>query len=520
MAVPTTPTPFYVTTANQQVLAQWGITAGATSYTLQRSADGVTYTTIASPAATSYLDTTVSINTQYYYQVAATNGSGSSNYTVPQSVIPSPTAEFSLAAIRLAAQQRADLVGSNFLTLPEWNQNINQAQYELYDILIGADQEYFMAPRARFNVVANQFIYPLPNGTLSFTGMTGSTFVAAPFYKLLGVDLALNTAMNAFVNLDKYNFQNRNDYVYPNSNSTIYGVFNLSYRVMGSNIELIPTPTPGQVIQLCYIPRLPELLQDTDTTTVGISGWIEYVIVRAAKYALDKQNIDSSKLDAELSILANRIEESAINRDIGRPDTITNVRRWGNYGTGNLNGFGSGGGWAALPLGLLPVSLSYHSTNSSLINAVNLSQFSLIKIASLIVGAYFFNLSISKFSSRVSFSGVRNFITSSIASFFNHIRDIVKRSSKEQVVRIDTPPIITLMADEEAVRDVSIMNLPANSVSPIIIPNAVTSTRSIASNLSDPLPTSIRAFFVNLLPKSILVRLHKHIVCTIREESQ
>jgi hypothetical protein len=112
----------------------------------------------------------------------------------------------------------------------------------------------------------------------------------------------------------------------------------MQYRVTGSNIEFIPTPAANQSIRLWYVPRLTELLQDTDITTTGISGWIEYVIVRAAKYALDKEESDSAKLDAELTFLKSRIEESASNRDAGQPDTISNTRSsrgWGSNGTGS-----------------------------------------------------------------------------------------------------------------------------------------------------------------------------------------
>ncbi len=110
---------------------------------------------------------------------------------------------------------------------------------------------------------------------------------------------------------------------------------------MGSNIEFIPTPSGNQTIRLWYIPRMVELLKDTDTTTSGISGWIEYVIVRAAKYALDKEESDSSRLTEELMFLKQRIEESAPSRDAGLPDTISDSRSNTGWGRG-WNG-GSGG---------------------------------------------------------------------------------------------------------------------------------------------------------------------------------
>ena len=82
----------------------------------------------------------------------------------------------------------------------------------------------------------------------------------------------------------------------------------------------------------------------TDTTTISISGWIQYVIVRAAKYALDKEESDTSKLDEELTFLKKRIEAAAQNRDAAQPDTIQDTR--GGVAGGPW-GYGDGfkGGW-------------------------------------------------------------------------------------------------------------------------------------------------------------------------------
>lgn len=347
MSIAATPNNFYVTQANRQVYLQWDIEAGASSYTIQRSLDGVSYSTIATVSANNYLDSAVTVGIQYYYQVASTNGSGTGVYTIPQSAVPTPSGEMSLGQIRLSSQQRADRVNSQFVTLPEWNSYINQAMFELYDLLITAYEDYFVATPAQFVTNGSTYLYPLPDGALSFTDPSGSPYIAQPFYKLLGVDLGLNSANNAWVTVGKFNFIDRNRFVYPNTASTIYGVFNLQYRMMGSNIEFIPTPSGNQPIRLWYIPRLQELLKDTDITTSGISGWIEYVIVRAAIYALVKEESDTAALERQLVFLKQRIEESAVNRDAGMPDKISDVRQngWWGSNSGGYSGSGSVGGW-------------------------------------------------------------------------------------------------------------------------------------------------------------------------------
>lgn len=314
----------------------WDITAGATSYAIQRSLDGVTFSLLTSPVVNNYLDTSVTIGTQYYYQVASTNTSGTSPYTTAQSVVPSGTSELSLGQLRLMAQQRADRVNSNFVTVPEWNTYINQSMFELYDILVTAYEDYYIATPVQFTTDGSTYIYPLPNGT---------NYSAAPaFYKLVGVDLGLNTGPNAWVTVNKFNFIDRNKYFYPNTASTIYGVFNMQYRPIGSNIEFIPTPSANQPIRLWYVPRLLQLLKDTDITSAGISGWLEYVIVDAAIKALQKEESDVSVLMAQKVALKDRIEAAAQNRDAGMPDTISDVRGT-NYWGGGRGFSGPIGGW-------------------------------------------------------------------------------------------------------------------------------------------------------------------------------
>lgn len=300
----------------------------------------MTYADLVTPSVNSYKDTSVTVGIQYFYQVAAVSSGGTSPYTTPQSVVPSPTAELSLGELRTRSQQRADLLGSNFTTTPEWNFFINQAMFELYDLLVDTYEDYFTTTPATFTSDGSTFLYPLPDGSSSFTnGITGASgYIAPPFYKLTGVDLALNSSANGFVSIHKFNFADRNKFVYPNTASTIYGVFNLQYRLVGDKIEFIPTPSSGQQIRLWYTPRLNTLLADNDLTTIGYSGWLQYVIIRAAKYALDKEESDTSMLTQELQYLTQRIQATAMNRDEGQPDTVSDSRTVG-------NGWGNGYGW-------------------------------------------------------------------------------------------------------------------------------------------------------------------------------
>ncbi len=351
MAIPYQPQGLTAEQADGNILLTWNAALDATGYTIQRSTDGVNYTTLTTVGqVTQYLDELPGTGTMFYYQVAATNGSGTSTYSTPAQMVAAPPSEMSLFELRLRSQQTADRVNSNFVTRTEWNAFLRLAMYELYDLLITSYEDYFASQFVFINTNGTTQNYPVPDGATNYFGgtypSTGSTDPAQAFYKLAGMDLGINTSNNAWVTLRKYDFIDRNKYVYPNSTSTIYGVYNMAYRLMGPNINLIPTPSGNQQIRLWYSPRLPALLQDTDVSTLGFSGWLRYSIVRSAKYALDKEESDTSKLDAELVFLKERIEESASNRDAGIPDTISETRRDPLYGgTGWGSGGGSQGGW-------------------------------------------------------------------------------------------------------------------------------------------------------------------------------
>lgn len=331
MAIAATPTNFWAQAGNGNVSLLWDLMSGATSYSVQRSPDGVTFTTLATPTNNNYLDTTATLNTQYYYQVASVNGSGTSLYTTAQAVIPTLTGIMTLSQARLAAQQRADRVDSQFVTLPEWNSYINQAYFELYELLVTLFEDYYVAAPVMFSTTGSAQ-YALPDGVSSFINYyTGQSFIAPSFYKLLGVDCGLATTTNAFVTLHKYEFIARNRYVFPNITSTFYGVYNMQYRVMGSFLQFIPTPAAGQYIRMWYIPRVNQLLQEADLLD-GVSGWTEYVIVRAAYLAMVKEESDASPFAEQVMAIKSRIEESAQNRDAGEPSTISATRNWAGRG--------------------------------------------------------------------------------------------------------------------------------------------------------------------------------------------
>ena len=351
MAVPYQPQNATAEQADGNILITWTGALGATGYKVQRSTDGVNFSTVATLGlVTQYLDSLPGVGIMYYYQVAATNSDGTGSYSSIVQMVAAPPSEMSLYELRLRSQQTADRVGSQFVVTSEWNAFIRLAMYELYDILIMSYEDLFASTQVSIQTNGTTANYPMPDGATNYFGSTypstGTTNPAPALYKLAGVDLNVNTSnvTPSRVTLRKFDFIDRNKYVYPNSTSTIYGVYNMRYRLMGNNMNIIPTPAGNQTLGLWYSPKLPALLRDTDLTTLGYSGWLRYPIVRAAKYALNKEEgSDTSNLDAEIIFLKQRIEEASQNRDAGIPDTISETRQDPLYGGTGWGGGGQGG---------------------------------------------------------------------------------------------------------------------------------------------------------------------------------
>ena len=316
---------------------------------------------MASPASTSYLDSAVTVGTNYYYQVASTNTSGASPYTAsyPPNITPCLPGQINLGYIRYLSQLRADKLNSNYLTTDEWNSNINQSQYELYDIMVSKfGDNYFFAPPLIVNL-SGLISYPLPDGSnypLSQQPQ-GGTGNALACYKLNGVDLNISGNSSAIGNnsgwipLPRTNWSDRDKYtIFPGQAANLFYGYQMSYALMGNQIYVFP-PNTNSTLRLWYVPIMTQLLQDTDMLSFSLSGWVEYIIIDAAMKAMVKEE-SLEKWNALASgkqIQIERIETQAANRDVGQPNSVSNVRStmgdpgFGGYGQGGFGGFGGGG---------------------------------------------------------------------------------------------------------------------------------------------------------------------------------
>lgn len=183
MPAPSTPANLNVQQGNGQAYLSWDLTSGALTYSIQRSIDGVNFTQVGTPSVNNFLDRTVLVSVQYYYQIAAVNGSGTSAYTAAQTIVPVAVGLICLGELRQEAQERSDQVNGKFLTTTEWNRNITKSYKWLYNLLLQkyGEDYYYSVPcsyttTGQFDKATQAQTFPLPDGLSVIDQFTRTTF--------------------------------------------------------------------------------------------------------------------------------------------------------------------------------------------------------------------------------------------------------------------------------------------------------------------------------------------------------
>lgn len=218
-----------------------------------------------------------------------------------------------LAELKQRSRERADAENSVH-TDPgaELTAYINSSIAELHDLLIGCYGSDYYVESCTFNTINGTDTYALPDGTL-YSG-------AKPFYKLMGVDARING--NAWYTLRPFNFNERN-----RNEDISWGLLTgptIRYRLVGSDLKFSPVPDANAVIKLWYVPPATKLVQETDVLQ-DLNQYYEYIITDVAIKIMQKEESDVSVLAAQKLDLRKRIENMAQNRDVGNPESVSDI---------------------------------------------------------------------------------------------------------------------------------------------------------------------------------------------------
>lgn len=221
-------------------------------------------------------------------------------------------ATVSLSQLATQAREAADMVASDFVSDTEVYGLLKAYSLELFDMLVASYGHEYFASSYTFQTVPGQESYDI---------FDKSSEKCGDFYKLLGVDL--DTCDGCKQSLEPYSFASRNAYTARHGWRCALPV---RYRIHGENMTFSPAPDGAYSITVHYIPDI-SIAAESGTFLDILMGWERYVVVSAAIAMLNKEQSDTSVLQAEKALLIRRIEGMSKNRDAGAPQQVGSRRR-------------------------------------------------------------------------------------------------------------------------------------------------------------------------------------------------
>lgn len=207
-----------------------------------------------------------------------------------------------LSTLRAEVRKRADVAGATSRhSNSEVNAYINNAWDELQEFVAGTSEEYFSTLYS-FNTVAGTSLYALPSD-----------------FNWLRDALAFSNGWKT--PLERIEISDLSDW-YNASSFTQSGV---GYVLIGTNIQIVPTPTSAYAIEMRYVSLPVPMVADSDTIPCA-AGWEEFVVWRAASVIIAIDGRDNSVQVAEAERQKARILAAAHRRNLHQPRSI--LRRY------------------------------------------------------------------------------------------------------------------------------------------------------------------------------------------------
>lgn len=201
-----------------------------------------------------------------------------------------------LSVLRTRSQQRADKENDDHIGTAEWTSYINEGYSALWDEVIRAFGDHFVSV----------------SSSSAVAGGTGANTMSLPtdFYLLRKVQ---RQDGGRWHRVSRFNLAEGDS------------LDAVRYRLMGNSIYFEPFDACRGTYRVWYVPGYTALSADVDTIDTRVDTWNEFIVVKAAIAALNKEESDTSVLERQLATLTQRIHTMARARDAGEPDRIADI---------------------------------------------------------------------------------------------------------------------------------------------------------------------------------------------------
>lgn len=201
-----------------------------------------------------------------------------------------------LAQLQTDVQRICQLENSSDIGGTPLRDFVNESRRETYEILVETYGEDYFTISTPLLLLAGTDTYPVP----------------ADFYKLRHIDWLRGDRL---VRLRKHDLTGKN-YFQPQLASPLHGP---RYRLQGSNLVFVPTPTTAETLTVYYVPTVPVLVNSGDVATFVIPLEHSLLMQVARRACLERQELDTSGPERTIARLTASLTRAADNRDIAEP---------------------------------------------------------------------------------------------------------------------------------------------------------------------------------------------------------
>lgn len=229
-----------------------------------------------------------------------------------------------LTSMIASVQRRTNIeFQTQFITLPEVREYLNEALAELWDLLIAARAQEHSRKTYQITTIAGVSAYSLP----------------PDFYQLISLDVQLAPGQRldarSYAESERNMFQN-----YPTWPGWLLG-FPVFYRILGSTqhtganvvekqVNFIPFPQNSLFpVLVNYYPVFPPFAVDGSQDSFvfnGVNGWENFAIWRAVETCKGKLKEDASLSQKKIAEYREKIQALASDNDAGCAERIRDVQ--------------------------------------------------------------------------------------------------------------------------------------------------------------------------------------------------